>query len=110
MKIIIKNLPKISLNKVYSGVHWSKRKKDKDTYKLIVKSQFKDVLSKDKVYKVSYDFRFKKNPLDVSNTVYMLKLVEDIIFEDDTYKIIPELNIKSSKDKEDKLIIKIETL
>ena len=40
----------------------------------------------------------------------MMKMIEDIIFEDDTYKIIPELNIKSSKDKEDKLIIKIETL
>ena len=38
----------------------AKRKKDKDTYKLIVKSQFKDVLSKDKVHKVSYDFRFKE--------------------------------------------------
>lgn len=110
MIIELKDLPKHSLNKVYSGVHWSKRKKDKDTYKLIVKNQFKDVLSKDKVYKVSYDFRFKRNPLDTSNCVYMLKLIEDIIFEDDTYKIIPELNIKSSKDKEDKLIIKIETL
>jgi hypothetical protein len=44
MKIILKDLPKISLNKWYAGMHWTKRKKIKDNYTLIVKSQFKDVL------------------------------------------------------------------
>jgi hypothetical protein len=109
-EIILKDLPKHSLNKIYSGVHWTKRKKDKDTYKIIIKSQFKEVLSKDFSYRVSYEFNFKRNALDTSNTVYMLKMIEDIIFEDDTYKIIPELNIKSQKAKEDFIKITIEQL
>jgi hypothetical protein len=109
-EIILKDLPKHSLNKIYSGVHWIKRKKDKDTYKIIIKSQFKEVLSKDFSYRVSYEFNFKRNALDTSNTVYMLKMIEDIIFEDDTYKIIPELNIKSQKAKQDFIKITIEQL
>jgi hypothetical protein len=109
-EIILKDLPKHSLNKIYSGVHWTKRKKDKDTYKIIINSQFKEVLSKEFSYKVSYEFNFKRNALDTSNTVYMLKMIEDIIFEDDTYKIIPELNIKSQKAKEDFIKITIEQL
>jgi hypothetical protein len=110
MEIILKDLPKHSLNKIYSGVHWTKRKKDKDTYKIIINSQFKEVLSKEFIYKVSYEFNFKRNALDTSNTVYMLKMIEDIIFQDDTYKIIPELNIKSQKAKEDFIKITIEQL
>jgi len=103
--VILKDLPKYSLNDIYAGKHWTKRKRIKDSYKLIIKSQFKHLFSKLDKYTVSYDFRFKSRPLDVSNTVYMLKLIEDIIFEDDTYKIITELNIKSSKHTEDCVII-----
>ena len=101
IEIILKDLPKHSLNDIYAGKHWNKRKSIKDTYKTIIKSQFKDVLTKDKSYKVYYEFNFKRNALDTSNTVYMLKMIEDIIFEDDSYKIIPELNIKSMKSKKD---------
>lgn len=107
MEIILTGLPKHSLNEIYSGKHWTKRKKDKDIYKLLIKNQFKSVLDDDKIYSVSYTFEFKKKPLDTSNCVYMLKMIEDIIFKDDTYKIIPELKIKSIKGKEDKVIINI---
>ena len=37
----------------------------------------------------------------------MLKMTEDILFEDDTYKIIPELNIKSVKGKENHVKITV---
>ena len=97
MRIILKDLPKISLNEWYSGKHWSKRKEIKDVYKLIVKSQFKSVLSKDKKYHVHYHFYFKSKPLDASNCVAMLKLIEDIIFENDKHDIIEMISIKSSK-------------
>ena len=110
IEITLKDLPKHSLNEIYAGKHWTKRNKIKNTYKLIVKSQFKDVLTKDKTYKVYYEFGFKSRPLDTSNTVYMLKMIEDIIFEDDTYKIIPEINIKSYKSKEDFVKLKIKEL
>lgn len=107
MKIILTNLPKVSLNLFYSGVHWSKRKKLKDRYKLLIKSQFKQVLSKDKTYEVYYTFNFKTRPLDASNCVAMVKLIEDIIFEDDNYKIVTSLNIKSRKAKFDNVEIEI---
>jgi len=97
MKITLNNLPKASLNKIYAGEHYSKRKRLKDDYISIIKSQFKHVFPKDKIYKVDYTFYFKSRALDVSNTVYMLKMIEDIIFEDDSYKIVKELNIKSLK-------------
>ena len=110
MQITLKDLPKHSLNEIYAGKHWTKRNKDKDNYKLIIKSQFKDVLSKDKSYKVEYKFYFKGRALDVSNTVYMLKMIEDVIFEDDTYKIVQELKITSERAKEDYVQINIITL
>ncbi len=107
MKIILNDLTKISLNLFYSGVHWTKRKKLKDRYKLLIKSQFKQVLSKDKTYEVYYTFNFKTRPLDASNCVAMVKLIEDIIFEDDNYKIVTSLNIKSRKAKFDSVEIEI---
>ena len=107
MIIILNDLPKISLNKWYSGMHWTKRKKMKDAYIQIVRSQFKQVLSKDNVYDVEYHFTFKSRPLDASNCVAMVKMVEDIIFENDSYKVVTELIITSSKGLEDKVEIKI---
>ena len=107
MKIIINDLPKLSLNKWYSGVHWTKRKKIKDQYKLIIKSQFNEVLSKDNSYSVTYLFNFKTRPLDASNCVAMVKLIEDVIFEDDNYKIVNSITIKSRKSKVDNVEIEI---
>ena len=108
MPIILKDLPKISLNEWYAGKHWSERKKIKDQYKLIVKNQFKDVLSKDKKYHVHYHFYFKSKPLDASNCVAMLKLIEDVIFEDDKHDIIEMISIKSSKSSNE--FVKIEII
>ena len=110
MDIILKDLPKISLNKWYSGGHWSERKRIKDTYKLIVKNQFKTVLSKNKSYIVDYLFVFKTKPLDASNCVAMLKLIEDIIFEDDKHDIVTTINISSCKGSEDVVYIKVVTI
>ena len=107
-KIILTGLPKVSLNVFYSGVHWTKRKKIKDRYKLIIKSQFKQVLSKENSYSVTYLFNFKTRPLDASNCVAMVKLIEDVIFEDDNYKIVNSITIKSRKSKQDSVEIKIE--
>lgn len=95
MYILLKGLPKISLNKWYAGTHWTKRKEIKDIYKLIVRNQFKEVLSKDNSYHVSYYFCFKKKPLDASNCSAMVKLIEDVIFEDDSFKIVESITIQS---------------
>jgi hypothetical protein len=99
MKIILTDLPKISLNLWYSGTHWSKRKDLKDSYHLLIKSQFNHVFSKDKCYEVDYVFYFKGAPLDASNCVAMAKLIEDVIFEDDNWKIVKKITIASRKAK-----------
>jgi len=107
MKIILKDLQKVSLNAWYGGGHWSKRKKLKDNYTLIVKSQFKEVLPASESYNTEYHFTFKSRPLDASNCVAMVKLIEDIIFESDGYKVIKSILITSSKGAEDIVEIKI---
>jgi len=107
MQIILRDLPKISLNEWYSGNHWSKRKRIKDIYKLIVKNQFKYVFPKDKAYEVEYQFNFKNRPLDATNTIAMIKMIEDILFEDDKWDIVRQLTISSRKSESDfvKIII-----
>jgi len=107
MKIILKDLPKVSLNVWYSSKHWSFRKKLKDNYTLIVKSQFKEVLPASNIYNTEYHFTFKSRPLDASNCVAMVKMIEDIIFESDGYKVIKSILITSTKGAEDIVEIKI---
>ena len=107
MRIELTNLPKVSLNQWYSGKHWTKRKKLKDIYKILVRSQTNQSFSDKNEYKVSYHFVFKNRPLDASNCVAMVKMVEDILFKNDGYKVVRGLYISSNKGKEDKLIIKI---
>jgi hypothetical protein len=92
-EIIIKDLPKISLNEWYAGKHWTFRKKIKDTYKLLIR---RAKLSGK--YKVEYEFHFKSRPLDCTNTIAMVKMIEDILFENDDYKHILEVSLRSVKD------------
>lgn len=106
MQITLRGLPKISLNDWYAGRHWSERKKLKDSYTWIIKSQFKTVFPVGE-YEVQYDFTFKSNPLDASNCIAMTKMCEDIIFKNDKWDIIQKLSITSKKGKEDLLIITI---
>lgn len=101
MEILLKGLPKISLNAWYAGAHWTKRKQIKDKYIWIIKSQFKGVLSKKECYEVEYHFCFKKNPLDASNCIAMVKMIEDVLFEDDKWDIVTKLTITSNKNSEE---------
>ena len=107
MEIILKDLPKISLNKWYAGMHWTKRKKIKDEYTLLVKSQFNKILSKTNTYNTEYHFTFKSRALDASNCVAMVKMIEDIIFENDSYKVVKSILITSQKGTEDSVKIKV---
>lgn len=115
MQSVKMKLPfKVSTNEIYAGTHWSKRAKHKDIMLwsfLGVKSQLKPV---DKC-KLSFEFLFKRNPLDCSNCSYLVKLLEDClthykIIKDDNYKIVQEVKITSSKGKDDEVIINLEEL
>jgi Holliday junction resolvase RusA-like endonuclease len=110
LSLTLSELTKISLNKWYTGMHWSKRNRLKNEYKHQVKSQFKGVFSKDKRYEISFIFYFKSKPLDSDNTGAMIKLINDIIFEDDKWDILDIGYIRSRKDKNERVEIKIEEL
>jgi len=103
-------LKKISLNEWYSGKHWSKRKQIKDLYFWAIKSQFKHVFPKTGKYIVSYEFFYRVRPLDASNTIAQVKLVEDIIFEDDRWDIIEKIEISSRKADKDYIRIVVTEL
>jgi len=90
---------KISLNEWYSGMHWTKRKKIKDLYKMIVKGNY------DKPCEVSYSFTFKSRPLDCSNCVALLKIIEDCLFPNDGIKVVKKLTIESKKGAKDSVLI-----
>jgi len=96
-RIILTDLPKISLNKYYSGGHWGDRHNDKKNFISAVNYQCKSLFKKDKQYVVDYTFNFKNNPLDASNCAGMLKMIEDIIFESDSPKIVKKISIMSRK-------------
>jgi hypothetical protein len=104
-EIILYDLPKVSLNAWYSGNHWSKRKKLKDIYSAIIPNKIQ--LEKNETVETEYHFEFKSRPLDASNTIAMVKLIEDIIFADDSYKIVRSVKMTSRKGENDlvKIII-----
>lgn len=96
---------KVSLNAVYSGIHWAKRKNLADTYHMAVKValiQAKLPQIKEFPVDVTYEFTFKKNALDSSNCAFMAKMVEDSLvtngfFPDDTPKYIRSVKYISKK-------------
>ncbi len=105
---------KISLNKVYAGVHWSKRKEWADMYH----EEFLDVKGvKVNNYPVVilYEFFFKQKPLDSLNCAMMAKMLEDgmvkaKILKGDEPKFVDESRLKSHviEDlKADKVIVSI---
>jgi hypothetical protein len=68
------------------------------------------VFPKDKNYEVEYVFGFRTRPLDASNTIAMVKMIEDIIFEDDGYKTVNKIIISSEKSRSDYIKIIVNEL
>jgi len=108
MNLIFNNLPKISNNKFYEGGHWAKRKTIKDNFAKIVRLQFWAQTSRRSFTSpcdVHYIFEFKSKPLDCSNCVGMLKMIEDVLFPDDSIKVVKSINVVSLKSIEDKVTV-----
>lgn len=66
----------VSTNAIYSGLHWSKRKKLADLYHWSL-AQFKNQAVKEYPVDINYIFTFKGKPLDTTNCTYMAKMLED---------------------------------
>jgi len=102
-------MPKVSLNEWYAGVHWKKRKSIKDTYAWFIHSVHPEKYTEP--CEVLYHFFWKTTSLDPSNCVAMVKLIEDCLFPNDSYKIIRKLTIICDRVKKgetkDKIVITI---
>jgi len=101
---------KQSTNKIYAGIHWTKRKKIKDgilDYANIFCRPIKQI--KSYPVEISYKFIFESRALDTLNCAYMAKMFEDAlrsleILEDDdpkhvTRTIIEVVMVSKSKNK-----------
>lgn len=100
----VKVTSKLSLNKIYSGVHWSVRCKYAEQFHTMVQME----LLKQGIYRGSYigavEVRFKFNSnLDIDNHGYIIKMVIDglkgYLIQDDNKKYVK----KSSQEFDDKI-------
>jgi hypothetical protein len=114
MEITLIDLPKISTNKIYAGVHWTGRKHQKDLYLMATKYDMKKIEKIKSKVDLEFTFYFKSRVLDSSNCSYMGKLLEDClvahgVLQDDTIKYVGKVSYQSLKGSENKTIIKIIT-
>lgn len=85
-----------SLNSIYSGKHWAKRRSDKEYWKQFVLDELKKqgIEREYCEYPVEIIFRWD-DPLDCSNHAYMAKMIEDIfvgyILIDDNKKYVKRI-------------------
>ena len=97
MKIIIENIPKVSLN-TYINWSWHKRKPFKDTLRILLKGAFKEQLNGG--YTLDFIFHFKGRKLDTVNAFHYAKIFEDAIFKQD--KENGKISVEVLKGKENK--------
>lgn len=117
MKFTVPIPEKISLNKIYAGVHWTVRSRHKDAFRGAV------MASKPKKYTglfpviIYYHFRLQGKLLDSTNLSYMAKLVEDGlvhngVIPDDSQKYVKSFmptTEKIGKGEYDEVDIEIKT-
>ena len=81
---------KMGTNKIYSGVHWAIRNKDKEKIRLLIRS----IVGLRKAYEKPVQLKMSfYSRLDVSNHSYLFKLIEDSLvkcglLKDDTDKYV----------------------
>lgn len=104
---------KVSTNRIYAGMHWSKRLKLAELYHSEL-MPFRSKKDKSIQYPVdiTYVFEFKSKPLDTSNCTFMVKLLEDGLrvnglIEDDSPEFVSSTHIYSQKGSKDKVVIYI---
>lgn len=92
--IQLKITKELSLNQIYAGVHWTKRKDQKDAIRLLTKNALKGKAVKFNA-PVCIEMSFCSR-LDVSNHAYLFKMIEDTlrglkIIKDDTDKYVKKV-------------------
>lgn len=106
---------KLSLNKIYAGVHWQKRQEYTDEWHLAVQ------VSKPKRSTVyvggfpadcHYHFRLPGMKMDISNHAFMVKLIEDGlvrcgVLPDDTQKTVASITITAEQSDANEVVVTI---
>ena len=99
------------LNKIYSGVHWNVRSKDKDYITTLVRS----IIGIQKTFEREVSIKMSFNSgLDVSNHAYLFKMIEDAlvkckVINDDTDKYVKSITIEKQKEFKG-IIVEVEEL
>jgi len=85
----------VSTNKIYEGIHWTKRRKIKDSFHDYARV-FCRPLKQNESYpvEITYRFFFVTRPLDTLNTAFMAKMFEDSLC---TLGVIKDDNLKYVK-------------
>jgi len=97
------NIPKewkVSTNKIYAWVHWTKRKKISDYYHSLSRADCELLKQITKKVNLDFEFYFKSRYLDSSNCSFMWKCLEDWLvknwlLKDDTNKYVWKVSYTS---------------
>ncbi len=109
---------KVSLNKIYAGMHWRKRQELADLYHGEVLELKGKLKVKNYPVEILYDWHFTKNPLDTLNCAFMSKMIEDglvkvgVLEEDSTLFVRRSIleSQKSDRYKHDTVVITISSV
>lgn len=77
--IVLENLPKVSTNKIYAGMHWKARKTLKDQFLWLTLNAMKKMTPQAGKVDLEFVFYFKSRPLDSSNCAFAAKMLEDCL-------------------------------
>ncbi len=117
VKIVVPIPEKISLNKIYAGLHWTVRAEHKDDYHFAVMSVNPKPYTGQFPIHVHYHFKLHGKPLDIANHAYMQKMVEDGlvacgVIPDDTQKYVNAITITAEpakKGEDDVVVVELST-
>lgn len=102
MKIILEGERPMSVNKIYAGMHWSKRNAEAHRVHLLVREQLDPGIAPlDYPVTIQVTAYFKNRPLDASNIC--AKMYEDaligLVIHDDGPKFVTSMTTRSRVDK-----------
>lgn len=113
MKITIPIPEKVSLNRIYAGVHFRERSAHKDEYHMALMSvPGLEPWTGSFPVAVHYHFRLHGTRLDISNHAYMLKMVEDALVDaevlpGDDPRFVGSITITAEKSDADEVDVTI---
>jgi len=102
VKLTIRVPEKVSLNRIYAGIHFRQRMQHKEDYYYSVLEAEPKPWTGDFPIKCHYHFRLRGSRLDISNHAYMLKMIEDAlvlaeVIPGDEPKYVSQISITAEK-------------